>query len=251
MKVSLRLVLMTLALSAVSAGGVELRLLDTAITPGRYAAIEVSQATTGQLTLYGGAGSTTTWPHAGGTVVVPLLVPPDVTSPWLVTLADEATALDVEVLPVEHEVHTVEPRAYDGVLSWKPQRPMNERVVIAAIAAAACAACVTFAGRRWIIGLAVTVVATAGLGAIAWSRSQTAVRKTIVGDATWFYLKPFAANGGSAELAVDGLMLPVGFSMNHLRRLDPTLRCDTRGRPLVLALTLEKDGIAAVVRLQP
>lgn len=86
-------------LLASSALGAEARLVVPYVRPGTWAAVEVEGLPAGEAIVVGGAG-TTTWPHAGGRVIVPVLVPPrmGVGPTWEVTVAGEPFAFDVTVL---------------------------------------------------------------------------------------------------------------------------------------------------------
>lgn len=225
------------------ANAATLVLVDEQVTPGTYARVDVSDIPNGNATLTSG-GFTTTWPHRGGRVRVPILVPAGLLEAWPVTINGETfdlpTIADEPARPA-----TVEPLAYDAVAAWQPVRPTRHRVTLLVVLLAGLVSLVLPIRLRY--RLAGTGVAIGLLLLIAWTRPKIATRVVDVGELRWTFFRPFEDGGrATVELPFSAELRPVAFSADHLERLRPTLALRSDGKPLTL--TLQLDGVAAVVQ---
>ncbi len=254
-----------LAMVASPSSGAEVTIASPA-TPGRWVLVEIDALPAGEAMIDGGAGETT-WPHRGGRIAVPVLLPPDVPAAWTLTINGERIVVPVEIEPAEGPLALsgVMPRAYDAVLAWRPARPLRERATIVGIAGVAC---VLIAGivtgrkrfeRRWLLpGLALLVALATATGLVLWRevRPAVATRQVVVPvvvgqplvDGWRFHVAPDRSEPVMIELPAAGYTTPIGYSLGHLRSLRPMLRCDANGTPVSLQLTLPPGGVAATVQ---
>lgn len=225
------------------ANAATLVLVDEQVTPGTYALVDVSDIPNGNSTLTSG-GFTTTWPHRGGRVRVPSLVPAGLLEAWPVTINGETINVPI-IVNEPARPSTVEPRAYDAVAAWQPVRPMRHRVTLLVVLLAGLVSLVLPIPVRY--RLAGTAVSIGLLLLIAWTRPRVAVREADVGELRWTFLRPFEDGGRTTvELPSSTELRPVAFSTDHLERLRPTLALRSDGTPLTL--TLQIDGVVAVVQ---
>ncbi len=232
---------------APAVGGVTVELDDRRVVPGRYAAVAFEgPPMKGAITTRDGFA--VRWPHRGGRVVLPVLVPDGLGQTWTIDVNGEAIDLAVEPVAEQLPLRPILPRAYDAVAAWEPTRPRAHRMTLFLVFAAAIVGITV--GRQRRVKMIAAVVAASLLALLVLFRPSHATRFAQVEGAStveWTFFKSFGTSN-EAAVAIDGLTLPVAFSPNHLQRLRPTLQCAADGTPLSMTVQLEPGGTAALAR---